>query len=227
MKIRLGFVKQGNIKFVGHLDLLRLFQRVIKSADIPIAYSQGFNPHSLLYFAQALSVGITSTGEYMDIQLKEDVSAQWVKDQMNAILPEGLEIQNVHILSEESKTCMAVVDAASYEITIDKHSEDLDFITNLKDFYNKEEILVTRISKKKPKTINIKEFIYELVVGENKTYYTIGVTLATGSRKNLNANLFIESFLDHLELEREYHIHRTELFAQIEDRFVSLSKLGV
>ena len=227
MKIRLGFSKQGNIKFVGHLDLLRLFQRVIKSADIPIAYSQGFNPHSLLYFAQALSVGITSTGEYMDIQLEQDVSPEWVKDQINAILPEGLEIQRAHILTEESKTCMAVVDAASYEIIIEKEPEDEDFITKLNEFYNQKEILVTRMSKKKSKIINIKEFIYDLSIGENETHYTLDVTLATGSRKNLNANLFVESFLENHGLEREQHIHRTELFSRQEDKFISLWKLGV
>ena len=227
MKIRLGFIKQGNIKFVGHLDLLRLFQRVIKSADIPIAYSQGFNPHSLLYFAQALSVGITSTGEYMDIQLEEDVPPEWVKDQINAILPEGLEIHSAHILLEESKTCMAVVDAASYEITIDKHPEDEEFVIKLNEFYSQEEILVTRISKKKPKTINIKEFIYELEIEEKDDNYIIHVTLAAGSRKNLNAKLFMASFINHSNLELVYTIHRNELFVLKNDVLVPLWKIGV
>ncbi|NLI89868.1 MAG: DUF2344 domain-containing protein, partial [Epulopiscium sp.] len=60
MKIRIKFSKVGKVKFIGHLDLLRLFQKIIKSSRLPIAYSKGFNPHPLIYFAQALSVGITS-----------------------------------------------------------------------------------------------------------------------------------------------------------------------
>lgn len=226
MKLRLGFSKQGNIKFVGHLDLLRLFQRVIKSAHIPIAYSQGFNPHSLLYFAQALSVGITSTGEYMDIQLDQDMEPEKVKKVLNGILPEGLEITTVHILVEGSKTCMAVIDAANYKINILKSLDDQNVMTSLKEFYNQKEILVTRISKKKSKTINIKEFIYDLSFEESETYYTVDVTLATGSRKNLNANLFMQAFIDDEGMQRAYSIHRTELFSFQKDKLIPLRKLG-
>lgn len=226
MKIRMGFSKQGRIKFVGHLDLLRLFQRVIKSAEIPIAYSQGFNPHSLMYFAQALSVGITSTGEYIDIHLEKDASPQWIKERMNERLPEGLKIHSVTILAEDSKTCMALIDASSYEIRINKNPDDKDFMMLAKEFYKQEEILVARISKKKKKMINIKEFIYDLSLEEKETHYIAKVTLAAGSRKNLNANLFIQSFLDAYQLDQAYEIHRTELFSLQEDKLVPLWEIG-
>lgn len=227
LKIRMKFSKEGRIKFVGHLDLLRLFQRAAKSAQIPAAYSQGFNPHSLLYFAQALSVGITSEGEYIDIHLDRDVEPEWVKNQMNGVLPEGLKIQNVYILLEESKTCMALVDGSSYTIIVDKDSAGDDFIEQANKFYNQEEIPVTRISKKKAKTINIKEFIYKLTIGENEAKYIINVTLAAGSRKNLNAKLFMEAFIDYRKLDLVYRIHRTELFALQNDILVPLRKMGV
>jgi len=226
MKIRMGFSKQGRIKFVGHLDLLRLFQRVIKSAKLPIAYSQGFNPHSLMYFAQALSVGITSTGEYIDLHLEEDVSPEWIKQHMNEMLPEGLKIHSVNILAEDSKTCMALIDASSYEIRIDKGPGDKDIMMLAKEFYKQEEILVSRISKKKKRIINIKEFIYALSLEENETHYLAMVTLAAGSRQNLNANLFIQSFLDANQLDKAYEIHRTELFSLQEDKLVPLWEIG-
>lgn len=227
MKIRMKFSKEGKIKFVGHLDLLRLFERATKVAKIPAAYSQGFNPHSLLYFAQALSVGITSEGEYLDIHLAEDVEPQWVKNQMNAILPEGLKIQDVYILLEDSKTCMALVDASSYKIVIPKTAENQGFIEKSTAFYNQGEILVTRASKKKERVINIKEFIYELEIGETKTEYILEVVLATGSRKNLNAKLLIDSFVDDSGLEITYQIHRNELFAIKDKVLVPLWKMGV
>lgn len=227
MKIRMKFSKEGRIKFVGHLDLLRLFQRIIKSAKIPVAYSQGFNPHSLLYFAQALSVGITSEGEYMDIHLKEDVDPEWVKNQMNSILPEGLRIMEVYVLLENSKTCMALIDGASYTIKIDKNSNSHGFEKLYHEFYGQDKIPVTRISKKKAKTINIKEFIYELGIDETKDDYIINVTLAAGSRQNLNAQLFIESFIEYSKLDLDYSIHRNELFVLEDNNLTPLWKIGV
>ncbi len=227
MKIRMKFVKEGRVKFVGHLDLLRLFERGIKAAKIPAAYSQGYNPHSLIYFAQALSVGITSEGEYIDIHLAEDVEPEWIKKQMNDILPDELKIQEVYILKEDTKNCMALIDGSSYTITIPKNSENHDFLELTKAFYNQEEIPVTRISKKKAKIINIKEFIYELEIGDNETDYVIHVTLAAGSRKNLNAKLFIEAFIEDSRLELSYQIHRRELFALKDEVLVPLWKIGV
>ena len=226
MKVRLKFSKQARIKFVGHLDLLRLFQRVIKSARIPIAYSQGFNPHSLMYFAQALSVGITSAGEYMDLHLEKDVPPQWIKERMNEVLPEGLEIHKVNVLAENSKSCMSLVDASSYEIRIDKNLDDKDFLLMANEFYQQKEIPVTRSSRKKKRIINIKEFIYDLSLKEKEFCYIIGVTLAAGSRKNLNANLFIQSFLDAYQLDKTYEIHRLELFSLQEDSLVPLWEIG-
>ncbi len=227
MKIRMKFSKEGRIKFVGHLDLLRLFQRAIKSAQIPVAYSQGFNPHPLLYFAQALSVGITSQGEYIDVHLEQDVGPEWIKDQMNDILPEGLKIQDVYILLEDSKTCMALVDGSSYTITVSKDSAGGQFKEESDGFYSQEEILTKRISKKKAKIINIKEFIYEFKISEDEDDYIIHVILAAGSRKNLNAKLFIEAFIDHSKLDLVYGIHRTELFSLEDDNLVPLWKIGV
>lgn len=227
MKIRMKFSKVGRIKFVGHLDLLRLFQRAVKSAHIPVAYSQGYNPHSLLYFAQALSVGITSEGEYIDIHLAEDVEPEWVKNQMNHILPEGIQIQDVYILLEDSKTCMALIDGSSYTITIPKDSANVGLIEQANEYYNQDEVLVTRISKKKARTINIKEFIYNLEIGESAVDYVIHVTLATGSRKNLNAKLFIDAFAEHSKLELAYAIHREELFGLEDEVLVPLWKIGV
>lgn len=227
MKIRMKFSKEGRIKFVGHLDLLRLFERAIKVAKIPMAYSQGFNPHSLMYFAQALSVGITSEGEYLDLHLAEDVESQWVKTQMNNILPEGLEIQDVSILLENSKTCMALIDGSSYTISIPKNAGNNGLIEQVNGFYNQEEILVTRKSKKKERVINIKEFIYELEIGESETDYILEVVLVTGSRKNLNAKLFMDSFIADANLEINYQIHRKELFALQDEVLVPLWKIGV
>ena len=68
MKIRIKFSKQGAMKFIGHLDTMRYFQKVMRRADVDIRYSEGFSPHQIMSFAAPLGVGITSNGEYVDIE---------------------------------------------------------------------------------------------------------------------------------------------------------------
>ena len=70
LKARIKFCKYGSMKYIGHLDIMRYFQKAIRRSGLPIKYSEGFNPHQIMSFAAPLGVGITSDGEYMDIELK-------------------------------------------------------------------------------------------------------------------------------------------------------------
>ena len=74
MKIRIKFRKYGVMKFIGHLDIMRYFQKAIRRANIDICYSSGFSPHMIMSFAAPLGVGITSDGEYFDIEVSFDCS---------------------------------------------------------------------------------------------------------------------------------------------------------
>ena len=69
MKIRIKFRKFGVMKFIGHLDMMRYFQKAIRRAGIDICYSGGFSPHMIMSFASPLGVGLTSDGEYLDIEV--------------------------------------------------------------------------------------------------------------------------------------------------------------
>ena len=69
MKIRLRFSKQGQMKFIGHLDMVRYFQKVMRRSEVDVAYSEGFSPHQKMSFASPLSVGVLSRGEYFDLKL--------------------------------------------------------------------------------------------------------------------------------------------------------------
>jgi radical SAM-linked protein len=89
---RMKFSKTGRAKYISHLDLMRCFQRCIRRAELPIAYSEGFHPHMLIVFAAALSLGFESECEIIEIQLSKELPFDEVKDRMNAILPEGIEV---------------------------------------------------------------------------------------------------------------------------------------
>ena len=76
MKVRIKFAKTGHMKFVGHLDTMRYFQKAIRRAELPVAFSGGYSPHMIMSFAAPLGVGTTSLGEYFDMELTETVSNQ-------------------------------------------------------------------------------------------------------------------------------------------------------
>ena len=82
MKVRIKFSKNGPIKFIGHLDVMRYFQKAIRRAEIDIAYSKGFSPHQIMSFAQPLGVGVESDGEYVDVELNSAVSSLDVKNRL-------------------------------------------------------------------------------------------------------------------------------------------------
>ena len=88
---RMKFSKGEEVKYISHLDLQRTFQRALRRADIQIAYSQGFNPHPKLSFAMALAVGMTSEGEYVDVELAHPIDAKEMKERLNNLYPEVYE----------------------------------------------------------------------------------------------------------------------------------------
>ena len=92
MKVRylIKFSKESEIKFVGHLDLMRTIQRMMKRSGLPVVYSKGFNPHINLSLAQPLAVGIYSSGDYLDAPFEEEIPELKVKEALNNSAPPGI-----------------------------------------------------------------------------------------------------------------------------------------
>ena len=114
MNIRMKFKKHGCMKFIGHLDIMRYFQKAIRRAEIDIAYSEGFSPHMIMSFAAPLGVGITSDGEYLDIEVHSTKSSKEMIDDLNTTMVEGVEIVGYVELPETAKPAMSIVAAADY-----------------------------------------------------------------------------------------------------------------
>ncbi len=92
MKVRIKFRKYGALKFIGHLDVMRFFQKAMRRAEIPIAFTGGYSPHMIMSFANPLGIGLTSDGEYFDIELKEPISSEAAVRQLNQVMVEGIEV---------------------------------------------------------------------------------------------------------------------------------------
>ena len=115
MKARIKFRKYGVMRFIGHLDVMRFFQKAMRRAGIPIAFTGGYSPHMIMSFAQPLGVGVTSDGEYLDIELKEETDCKEAVRRLNEVMVEGIEVTDfVRIPDDKKSSGMTIVAAASY-----------------------------------------------------------------------------------------------------------------
>lgn len=167
MKIRIKFAKYGVMKFIGHLDTMRFFQKAVRRAGIDVKYSEGFSPHQIMSFAAPLGVGMESYGEYMDIEVNSMDSIENMKDALNQVMVDGMEILSVTPLPERAKNAMASVAAASYRIHMKEGGFPVgDLKASIEGFYRQETIPYTKETKKSVLELDLKQGIYELAADD-------------------------------------------------------------
>ncbi|WP_313339433.1 TIGR03936 family radical SAM-associated protein [Lacrimispora sp.] len=219
MKVRIKFIKHGPVKFIGHLDIMRYFQKAIRRAEIDIKYSEGFSPHQVMSFAAPLGVGLTSNGEYMDIEVNSMTDTKTMMDQLNAVMVEGISVTDCHVLDERAKNAMSLVAAADYTLTFREGKEPADlegFFQGLSEFMKQSEILITKKTKKGEKEVDIKAGIYELSVDGERIFMKV----SSGSADNLKPELVMEAYYQFLGLtlpEFAFHIQREEVYGNTGD----------
>lgn len=226
MKARIKFRKYGVMKFIGHLDVMRYFQKVMRRADIPIAFTSGYSPHMIMSFAQPLGIGITSDAEYFDIELTQPITSARAVEQMNRTMVEGMEVVSfVKIPDDKKSSGMTIVAAADYLVMPKEGSLDGDIEAKLDAFMKQEQIVVLKKTKRSEKEVDIKPMIYDFAVREQGLF----LKLATGSEQNLKPELVMETFLRYMGMEPEAYplqYHRLEVYARGEAGFISLEALG-
>ena len=119
LKVRIKFRKYGIMRFIGHLDVMRFFQKAMRRAQIPIAFTGGYSPHMIMSFAQPLGIGLTSDAEYMDIELAGEISSSEALQALNQVMAEGIEVLSFRQIAEDKKSSgMTIVAAADYLVTV-------------------------------------------------------------------------------------------------------------
>ena len=236
MKIRIKFRKYGVMKFIGHLDIMRYFQKAIRRAEIDICYSGGFSPHMIMSFAAPLGVGITSDGEYFDIEVNSTKSTAESLKALNDTMVEGVEVSGYVLLPDNAKTAMSIVAAADYELSFkDGYEVPADkaaFEEAIETFFtNAKEVLITKQTKKSERTMDLKPLVYDFSMREKEGKPVFYLNLSTGSTDNVKPELVVEALFSKMGLT--YHpnaiqIHRIDVYAagKTEKTFISLGEMG-
>lgn len=234
LKIRIKFSKEGTMKFIGHLDIMRYFQKVMRRADVDIRYSEGFSPHQIMSFAAPLGVGVESLGEYVDIEVHStDSSCEMVRRIGNA-MADGMQVLSYRRLPDTSPAAMSIVAAADYLVRFREGYEPADwgvFADGLGDFLCRNQITILKQTKKGEREIDIRPLIYEL--RQEMDEQAIFMKIAAGSAANLKPEAVMSAYLESRgENLRTFalKVTRLEVYADLgkggKHRFVSLESLG-
>ena len=232
MRIRVKFRKYGAMKFVGHLDMMRYFQRCIRRAEIDIAYSEGFRPHQIMSFAAPLGVGITSDGEYLDLEVNSTESSKASVLALNSVMAEGIEALSYRRLTDTDQKAMSIVAMAEYEVRIREgyKAPCADFEAAREAFFFRpEEILITKQTKKSEKILDLKKLVYDFHILMEGGIPVYCLKVSAGSADNLKPELFLTAFYKFLGQEFDplsVQIHRLDVYARKNGEMVSLGEMG-
>ena len=213
-----GLITKGEeLRYVSHLDYANLFVRACKRAKLPMAYSEGFNPHMKVAFASALSLGAASDAEYVDFEMTEALSPSAVMKRLGEHLPCGAQMVRLKLLEGKHKALMADVDEARYRIAV-PYAGDLDAVRESVRRYNAAESAVwERVTPKKKRTIETKTYIKTPVSftleHERLTFWMNLVVTSEGSVKPIEVlSVMVRDFALPID-PNEAYVTRIGLFA--------------
>jgi radical SAM-linked protein len=225
------FTKEENIKFISHLDVLKTIQKNIRRAGLPVEFSQGFNPHMNTSIAQPLSVGVYSSGEYMDMILTTETDEKEIVDKLNATAPSGIKYISALAIpytpgDKKVPQAMALIDAARYTIKV-KYSDASALEDEMTKLLENETWITIKKSKKGEREVNLRTLVKEISFGVQDEFLVLNVLISTGSREHLSADLlvsYIREKTTNALLDAFVNIKREEMYFYKNEELVPLYK---
>ncbi len=214
--VRVFYAKRGRMKFVSHLDMNRYMVRLFKVANVPAWYTEGFNQHLYLTFAQPLSLGITTDYDVIDLKIIDDAFTNaMVLKSLQEKACEGIEILNV----AEPWMKTSELTYASYTLVY-KDSDD-ELLMSLEKLLNGNCIPAEKKGKKNKITLlNLAEKIKSIETSREDGVLTVKVILPAGNTETVNPQLFLQSFTSAGNRNPEVVIiNRDMLFNEKMERF--------
>ena len=189
MLIRMQFRKTREGRFMSHLDLMHTWERVIRRSQLPLAFSQGFNPHPKINFASAVAVGTTSDGEYMDMELTTEMPLEQVKQELDRAMPPAFEVTAMKVVTGKVPSLMSIIERGRYQLRL----EFVDEVTQqqlddaITEFWKRDEITIYRYKKnsKDKKAVNIRPGVFEIKLTADGKYAVLEILVQSGNEGNI------------------------------------------
>ena len=211
MKVRVRFEKDGNLRYIGHLDIMRFFHKAFQRAKIDVKFSEGFHPHPVMSFASPLSVGLSSCGEYLDTELNTRESSGELVRRLNAVMTEGIRVTQFRELPEGGKrrenNAMALVGLADYRVTVRTCPVPPEggWEAAAERFLAQPEIRILRKTKHREEETDIRPWIRTFAVLPAEDAAQEGpsfcLRLSAGSEANLKPETVLEAFFRYMGRE--------------------------
>lgn len=202
-EVRLLFSKTDRCKYISHLDINRCMSRALTRAQIPLWYTEGFNPHPYMSFSLPLPLGVESMCESLEIRITGDISNSEIKDKLNAVLPTGIRIVDVY---DDFRDCSEIAFSDyvfKYDFKDNKEAEE-----KIKKVLSQDNIIALKRGKqgrrKVLKEVDIKPLIDKCSVSVQDNSTVINARLAAGQHSNLSPELFSQTLLKLADLDFEW-----------------------
>ena len=220
----LGFYKKGNMRFISHLDLQRLFKRCIKRAGIEVAYSNGFNPHEMINIVHPLSLGFETDLDYFEIDTQKPYPEDQMVESMNLALPEGIRFTFCREILHSSRNSSSIAECSLYEAVLPS-SQNL----NIDGFIIQDRVSILKKDKKTKKMVekDVKDWIGRIeLLEETQAGSRLSLLLRSAPNETLNPVNLLESLcaFSGCPFDKEsVRVTRKDLFARRDGELVSLS----
>ena len=191
------FERVGDASFVGHLDLMHTFDRAIRRADMPILYTQGYNPRPMMVFALPLGVGIDTLGDFVDVSLAREVDVNEFMEKVNRFLPAGVKLFGGVNIDEPKNSLMSVVTTAMYRF------EAPGIKTPLYSLFEKDELVVEKKSKGKIVTVDIKDLLLSKAQNPSESEDVAEFYCSAGSSSNLRPDVLLKALCKYASYDEE------------------------
>jgi len=229
MLLRIKYSKTPAGRFLSHLDLLRSMERAFRRAHLPLAFSEGFNPHPRISYGSALAVGVTSDGEYLDVMLREKVSPEELKKRLEEAMPPALKVLEFKEINPGGDSLTALINMARYRVRAPllQPFEPRELEPLISRVMAKTCFYVNRQGKKGIRQVDIREGIYELRGYIEENILVLEMVVKTGSQGNVRPEEVVAMLEKEgpVSLAQGLQIHREGLFVSDGDTIKSPMEL--
>ncbi len=226
MRALMQFRKSEQVRHLGHLDLQRTFQRALRRSGLPLAYSKGFHPHVLVAFASALSVGVSSDAEIVDVTLAEPVDADTCLTRANAVLPDALRACRAVMVEDTHPGLMGLLKQADYDVLL-IGADSNAFAKAAEDFLAQEDVQAVRKSKRGEKLVNIRPMVHALSIMADAQGACAKMRVSLEEAATLKPELLIQTLATAIGADMPpLRMHRTALFGVRDGQAVPLIELS-